>query len=144
MSTTKLIRNFIVFFCILTFSTKANAQISTSFYTNDSYSKFAVGYNFTEKLWGDLRIYSGTSIDNITPEMVLNYNFIIKNSYDFYSGVGITLNNINGVVIPVGVAIKPFENLKELSFNIEFNPLYEVDDRNLFIRGFLGIRYRLK
>lgn len=144
MSTTKLIRNFIVFFCILTFSTKANAQISTSFYTNDSYSKFAVGYNFTEKLWGDLRIYSETSIDNITPEMVLNYNLITKNSYDFYSGVGITLNNINGVVIPVGVAIKPFENLKELSFNIEFTPLYEVDHRNLFIRGFLGIRYRLK
>ena len=143
MSKTKTLRNFITLFSILILSTKTYSQISASFYTNSSNSKFAVGYNFNEKLWTDLRIYSGTNIDNITPELVLNYNFINKNNYDLYAGAGMIFNNINGFVLPVGVAVKPFDNFKNLSFNIEFTPLYEMDDRDLYIRGFLGIRYKL-
>jgi hypothetical protein len=118
--------------------------VSTSFYTNESNSKIAIGYQFNEKLWSDLRIYSGTSIDNFTPEIVLNYNYLRKENYETYFGTGIILNNINGIVIPIGIAIKPFENLKNLSLNIEFNPLYEIDLNDLFIRGFIGIRYKLK
>jgi hypothetical protein len=68
---------------------------------------------------------------------------VTKTSYEVYLGAGAILNNINGVVIPIGIGIKPFENLKELSFNIEFNPIYEFDLDNLFVRGFLGIRYKL-
>lgn len=83
------------------------------------------------------------SIDNITPEIVINHNVITKSSYDFYLGAGAILNNINGIIIPVGIGIKPFENLRDLSFNIEFNPIYEFDLNNLFVRGFLGIRYKL-
>lgn len=129
---------------LLIFATKASSQITTSFYTNSSNSKFAIGYNFNDKLWTDLRIYSGTDIDNFTPEAVLNYNFLNKDSYETYLGAGVILNNINGVVVPVGIGIKPFENLKNLSINLEFNPLYEFDHSNLFIRGFIGIRYKLK
>ncbi|AFU69016.1 hypothetical protein P700755_002227 [Psychroflexus torquis ATCC 700755] len=127
-------------FCTLT---DTYSQITASFYTNSSGSKFAVGYNINERFWTDLRIYSDTSIDNITPEIVINHNIVTKTSYDVYLGAGAILNNINGVVIPIGIGIKPFENLKDLSFNIEFNPIYEFDLDNLFVRGFLGIRYKL-
>lgn len=130
--------------CLSMFFSKAQSQISTSYYTNESNSKFAIGYQFSEKWWSDLRIYSGTNIDNITPEIVLNYNFLRKEYYETYIGGGIILNNINGVVVPIGIGIKPFENLKNLSINIEFNPLYEIDLNDLFIRGFIGIRYKLK
>ena len=119
------------------------AQLTTSFYSNDFNSKFAIGYEFNEKLWTDLRIYSGTDIDNFTPELVLNYNFLRKDNYYTYFGGGIVANNINGIVVPIGIGIKPFENLKNLSINIEFNPLYELDFEDLFIRGFVGIRYRI-
>lgn len=95
-------------------------------------------------MWSDLRIYSGTTIDNFTPEIVLNYNFLRKENYETYFGAGAILNNINGIVIPIGIGIKPFENLKNLSINIEFNPLYEIDLDDVFIRGFIGIRYKLK
>ena len=126
-----------------TIATTSYSQITTSFYVNDSNSKVAIGYEFNEKLWTDLRIYSGTNIDNFTPEVVLNYNFLRKENYYTYIGGGIILNNINGVVVPIGVGIKPFENLKNLSINIECNLLYETDLEDLFIRGFIGIRYKI-
>ncbi len=132
------------FFCLSIISFKGYSQLSTSFYLNESNSKVAIGYEFNDKLWTDLRIYSGTNIENFTPEIVLNYNFVRKENYNTYIGGGIILNNINGVVIPLGIAVKPFESLKNLSFNIEFNPIYEIDFSDLFIRGFIGIRYKLK
>ena len=120
------------------------SQISASFYQNESNSKIAIGYEFNDKLWTDFRLYSGTNIENITPEIVLNYNFVKKEKYETYIGAGIVLNNINGIIIPIGIGIKPFENLKNLSLNIELNPLYEIDFEDVFIRGFIGIRYVLK
>lgn len=129
--------------CGLTVSS-VYSQLTTSFYTNDSNSKIALGYEFSDALWADFRIYSGTSSGNITPEIVLNYNFVNKENYYTYFGGGIILNNINGILVPVGIGIKPFENLRNLSLNIELNPLYEIDFNDVFFSGFIGIRYTLK
>ncbi|WP_042245771.1 hypothetical protein [Jejuia pallidilutea] len=134
----------ILILVITMFSFNSYSQISTSFYLNDTNSKIAIGYEFNENLWGDFRMYSGTNIENFTPEIVLNYNFIKRALYETYIGAGLSLNNINGIVLPVGIGIKPFENLKKLSFNIELTPTYETDLSDLLIRGFIGIRYVLK
>ncbi len=133
----------IIFLSLSVVYLKGYSQVSTSYYANGSNSKVAIGYQFNDKLWSDLRVYSGT-IDHFTPEIVLNYNYLRKENYETYFGVGVILNNINGIVIPIGIGIKPFENLKNLSLNIEFNPVYELDINDLFIRGFIGIRYKLK
>jgi hypothetical protein len=138
-----ILKLIIILSLVITYSS-GYSQVSTSFYVNESNSKIAIGYQFNDKLWSDLRIYSGTTIDNFTPEIVLNYNFLRKENYETYFGAGAILNNINGIVIPIGIAIKPFENLKNLSINIEFNPLYEIDLDDVFFRGFIGIRYKLK
>jgi len=98
---------FLIFFTLT--PTETYSQVTASFYTNSSNSKFAIGYNINERFWTDLRIYSGTSIDNITPEIVINHNFVTKTSYEVYLGAGVILNNINGIIIPVGIGIKPFE-----------------------------------
>lgn len=119
------------------------SQLSTSFYSNASSSKLALGYQFNNKLWGDLRIYSDTNVNNITPEIVVNHNFVQNDLYYSYVGGGIILNNINGIIAPLGIGITPFESAKNFSFNIELNPLYEIDLNNIFIRGFVGIRYKL-
>ena len=140
MKTKKLI--FTLILGIIFFS--SYSQISASFYQNESNSKIAIGYEFNDKLWTDFRLYSITNIENITPEIVLNYNFVKKEKYEAYIGAGIILNNINGIIIPIGIGIKPFENLKNLSLNIELNPLYEIDFEDVFIRGFIGIKYVLK
>jgi hypothetical protein len=138
-----ILKLIIILSLVITYSS-GYSQVSTSFYVNESNSKIAIGYQFNDKLWSDLRIYSGTTIDNFTPEIVLNYNFLRKENYETYFGAGAILNNIYGIVIPIGIAIKPFENLKNLSINIEFNPLYEIDLDDVFFRGFIGIRYKLK
>jgi hypothetical protein len=124
-------------------TTTSYSQITTSFYVSELNSKFGIGYEFNEKLWTDLRVYSGTNISNFTPEIVLNYNFLRKENYYTYVGGGIIVNNINGIVVPIGIGIKPFENMKNLSINIEFNPLYEIDLDDLYIRGFIGLRYKI-
>ncbi|MBZ9652378.1 hypothetical protein [Psychroflexus montanilacus] len=128
---------------LLFITTEASSQITASFYTNSNSSKFAVGYNINERFWTDLRVYSGTDIDNITPELVINHNIVKKSSYDVYFGAGAILNDINAFVIPIGIGIKPLESLKNLSLNIEFNPIYEIDLDDVFIRGFVGVRYIL-
>lgn len=74
----------------------------------------------------------------------MNYNFLRKENYEIYFGAGVIFNNINGIVIPIGIGIKPFKSVQNLSLNIEFNPVYELDWNDLFIRGFIGIRYKLK
>jgi hypothetical protein len=137
-------KKIILVMVITLFSLNSYSQISTSFYQNDNNSKIAIGYEFNEKLWGDIRIYSGTNVENFTPEIVLNYKIVRKEKYDTYIGAGFSFNNINGIIIPVGIGIKPFETLKNLSFNIELNPTYEIDLGDLLIRGFVGIRYILK
>lgn len=128
---------------LLFITTVASSQITASFYTNSNSSKFAAGYNINERFWTDLRVYSGTDIDNITPELVINHNIVKKSSYDVYFGAGAILNDINAFVIPIGIGIKPLDSLKNLSLNIEFNPIYEIDLDDVFIRGFVGVRYIL-
>ncbi|MHB0756801.1 hypothetical protein [Polaribacter sp. M15] len=137
-------RNLILTVIFAFFYLTNNAQTSVSFYQNETNSKIAIGYEFHKKLWADLRVYSGTNIGNFTPEVVLNYNFVNKEKYETYIGAGFSLNNISGIIIPVGIGIKPFEKLKNLSLNIELNPTYEMDLDDLLIRGFIGVRYVLK
>ena len=121
-----------------------NGQISASFQTNSNLSKIGLGYNFNDKLWGELRVYSGTSIEEITPEIVLNYNFVQREYFETYFGGGVVLNYFNGIVSQVGVQIKPFENVKNFSFLIEAQPHYNWDYEDFYFNAFGGIRYKFK
>ena len=54
--------------------------MSISYYSS-SLSKIGVGYNFKERFWSELRLYSNTTLDNITPELVLFYNIVKKGRF---------------------------------------------------------------
>ena len=120
---------------------KLQAQFSAAFYQNNVSSKIAIGYEFNDKLWSEFRFYSGTNIEDFTPEIVLNYNFIRQDYYNTYLGLGFVLNQINGLVVPIGVGVKPFENLKNLSFNIEFTPQVLTELDGILFSGFVGVRF---
>lgn len=69
----------IIVFCVL-FSVigfKAYSQMSVSYYSS-SFSKIGLGYNFNDRLWSELRLYSYTSLLDITPEIVVCYNIVKK------------------------------------------------------------------
>lgn len=129
-------------FLLFVFSfNQAQSQISASFYGNANNSKIGFGYDFNESLWTEVRLYSDTSIGNATAEAVLNYNFLRRETYDTYFGGGIVVNNLTGVILPIGARLKPFENLRNLAFHIELQPMYEVDFDDVLLFGFAGLRY---
>ncbi|MDT0690469.1 hypothetical protein RM549_11785 [Salegentibacter sp. F188] len=133
----------IIFMLLLVFSfSKANAQVSVSYFGNANISKVGVAYDFNEKLWTELRILSGTDLQNFTAEAVLNYNFLRREKYNAYVGGGVVVNVFNGFVVPLGVSFSPFESLKNFSLHVELQPMYEVDFADVYIYGYGGIRYK--
>jgi hypothetical protein len=121
---------------------EAKSQVNVAYYGNIVHSKIGIGYEFNETWWADLRIYSGTSLNDLTPEVVLVYNFMRRDRYKNYVGAGMVLNYLNGFVAPLGVRFTPFENYDNLSFHIEFQPMYEFDLDDFFISGLLGLRFK--
>lgn len=140
MSKVALKLSFILFMVISIH--EARSQVSVSYFGNATNSKIGVAYDFNESLWTELRLYSGTSLSNITAEAMLNYNFLRREKYTGYFGGGVVVNSLNGIVVPVGTSFTPFESLDNFSFHIELQPMYELDYDDIFINGFGGIRYK--
>jgi len=118
------------------------AQLSASYYDGNPASKIGVGYDFNETIWSEIRMYTGSSIQNFTFEGVVNFNLKQTEDYKFYLGGGVVVNNLTGLVAPVGLQISPFKNFREFAFQIEAMPMYEFDESNAFFFGSWGIRYR--
>lgn len=91
-------------------SFKGFAQFSVSYYSS-SLSKIGVGYNFSNKLWSELRLYSNTFTDDFTPEFVVCYNIMEKEKHNVYLGFGGNINYFTGFVLPIGLQFTPVENL---------------------------------
>lgn len=89
----------------------------------------------------ELRI--GTNLyltSDFSPELVLNYQFVNKQDYEFYAGLGFRVNTIPGLVLPLGLNIFPFDQRK-FGFHIETTPMLEFEG-DFILRGSWGIRYR--
>lgn len=116
-------------------SFSSHAQLSASFYDGNPASKIGVGYDFNETIWSEIRMYTGSSITNFTFEGVVNFNVKQTEDYTFYIGVGGVVNNLMGIVAPVGLQISPFKNFREFAFQIEAMPMYEFDASDIFFFG---------
>jgi len=117
------------------------SQIATTLYSSRDFTKIAVGYEFSDKTWCDLRAYGGFWIYDFTIEPVIAYNFVSKDAYDFYSGVGFTININTGPIIPIGVRLRPFEKTKNLQIIMEAQPSYIIDANDIAFFCSVGIRY---
>jgi len=131
---TSLLLIIITFFAVNGFT-----QVSVSFY-NSSLSKIGVAYNFNDKIWTELRVYSNTFFEDITPELVVCYNVINKEKYNIYAGIGGVVNYFNGIVLPVGVQFSPFEKLANFTLHIECQPTFDTEDEFL-LQSSWGLRY---
>ncbi|MBN2639733.1 MAG: hypothetical protein JXR65_11685 [Bacteroidales bacterium] len=122
---------------------KGFSQVSVSYYSSPT-SKIGVGYNFNDKVWGELRIYSNTYIEDITPEAVLCYNFINKERHNVYVGIGGVVNYFNGIIVPVGVQFTPIKTFKRFSLHLELETIIDIQrDANFILQSSWGIRYKL-
>lgn len=121
-------------------SLKGFSQMSVSYYSS-SLSKIGLAYNFSDKIWSELRLYSNTSIDDLTPELVLCYNIVEKEKHNVYLGLGGNMNYFTGFVLPVGVQFTPVEKFKRFSLHIELQPTLDLES-DLMIQSSWGLRYK--
>ncbi len=137
-----IIKSFFFLVC-LSFAANVHAQFSGGLYTDASHLKFALGYNINDKFWADAKFYPGFELYEFTPEITMHYNFIRKPKHEVYTGIGFFVNEIYAVVVPIGIAIRPFESLKNFSFDLEVKPLYD-ENGYFYLIGAVGCRYIIR
>lgn len=129
-----------VFIIALLSVNKGFGQLSVS-YQYSSLNKIGFGYNFSPKIWTELRIYSNTNLRNFTPELVFLLNIKKKEQHEIYIGIGGVANIFEGLVFPIGLQFKPIENFKRLSLQIEFEPILDISGDDIIFQSSAGIRY---
>ncbi len=131
----------LILFVLLGFlNNKGFSQMSVSYYSS-SLPKIGLGYNINDRWWSELRLYSNTTVENITPELVLLYNIVKKEKHNIYVGLGGNVNIFNGLVVPFGVQFSPLEKLDKFSFHIEFQPTIDFES-SMILQSSWGLRYR--
>ncbi len=118
------------------------AQFGVSYYSS-SMPKAGFGYDFNEKFGTELRLYTNVIFDDFTPELMVKYNFISNDQFDFYSGLGGVINSLDGIFIPIGFQFRPIESFKQFSLHAEIAPLWDFNDNFIFL-GSWGFRYKFK
>jgi len=110
-------------------------------YQYSSLSKIGIGYNFSQRIWSELRVFSDTYLEGVTPELVVLYNISVKERHEIYIGVGGVINSLSGIVFPIGLQFRPLENFKRFSIQIEFEPTIDIGNEDLAFLSSAGIRY---
>lgn len=118
---------------------QAHAQWGIS-YHQSKLPFVGINYTFSERFMPELRLGTDEYFDDVTLEPTISYQYVQREEYQLYVGLGVLLSEYNtAVVIPTGMLIYPFDN-KKFGFHIEVTPII-MDWDNIF-RGSWGIRYR--
>lgn len=121
----------------------ADAQFLVN-YHQSNLSFVGVGYEINDRVLPELRLAGNVALENFSPELVVSYQFVEQELFEYYAGIGIRVNIDDGVVLPTGLNIYPFEE-KRFGFHIEAAPIFLLpvdDDANLIFRTSAGIRFR--
>ena len=122
----------------LILTTSAYAQFGIS-YHQSNLSFAGVNYQLGDRFNPEFRLAVNTLLSDLSPELVVNYQFIKKPQYQVYAGIGGRLQIDAGAVVPFGVNIYPFDN-QQFGFHTELAAILSED--NEILRGSWGIRYR--
>lgn len=98
-----------------------------------------LNYQINDRFLPELRIGTDNYFEDTSLEFVLNYIFKKDEIVNAYFGLGGRIEIFQGIVVPLGMNIYPFEK-KNFGFHIELAGLF-ADEGNV-LRGSWGIRYR--
>ena len=127
-------------FLAILFSTttlSAFAQLGVS-YHESSMPFVGINYEYQDKYLGEIRVSSNNYFEELAFEITANYIFLSSDDFDFYGGIGGRTTHFEGLVIPVGLNLYPFEN-DRFGFHLEAAGLF---GEGAILRGSWGIRYR--
>ncbi|WP_296699487.1 hypothetical protein [Algoriphagus sp.] len=99
-----------------------------------------VNYQFGQRFIPEFRVGTDTFFEDLSAELAANYIFKKTDRFEFYGGAGLRVGSFDGIVVPVGLNIYPFDQ-KDFGFHIEGAPILGFNDNQVF-RGSVGIRYR--
>ena len=148
----------IIIFATLFISNSLFAQFSIHLnYSEPTKTGIGIGYDFSKRFWSNLTFSRGIvdeeahvepvlerfRIDNLSANLTANYNIIAKEHYDTYLGIGGLVNfyaeTYAFFTVPVGIRVRPFEQLNKPALSIELQPAINGSDVYLF--GCLGVHY---
>ena len=98
-----------------------------------------LSYEINDTFLPELRIGMDSYLDDLSLELTASYIYAKNDTVNGYAGIGYRVNVFEGVVIPIGINIYPFEQ-KHFGCQIELAPILAEDDS--ILRGSWGIRYR--
>ena len=135
-----MLKTTIKFFFVLSFffiSNTSFAQVGVSFHQSNM-PFVGVSYEINNRFLPEFRIGIDTFIEDTNLELALKYIFLRNELVNVYAGLGGRVGSYEGLVVPLGLNIYPFEQ-KNFGFQMELAPIIgEVG----VLRGSWGIRYR--
>lgn len=123
----------------LLLSSAASAQIGVS-YHQSGLPFVGVNYPLGERFITELRVGVDTYIEGAGVELMGGYFLRKDPSMEAYVGLGARFNVFDGVILPIGLHVYPFEQ-KRFGFHMELAGIYAIEDGTI-LRGSGGIRYR--
>ena len=106
---------------------------------------FDFHYSFLDDQRMDLGLRLGVDnfVEDLPVEFALTYDVAVEDAFRAYIGGGFRINIFEGLVIPAGLKVYPFEKVPGLGLHIELTPIIVVDDidADILLRGSWGIRY---
>ena len=115
----------------------AQAQLSVA-YHQSSLPFAEVQVEIFDRLVPALRLGTNLNFDSFSPELVVTFQYLKQPDYEAYAGLGVRANAFEGLVVPAGINLFPFEQ-KKFGFHIELAALMGESE---VLRGSWGIRYR--
>ena len=97
-------------------------------------------YQINDRFLPELRVGIDQYFNDLSLEATVSYIFVKNDLVNFYGGVGARTTAFEGLVLPVGLNIYPFET-KNFGFQMELAGL--LGEASL-LRGSWGIRYRFR
>ena len=137
----KMIKVFVLAVILAALPLTVFPQLSVSYYSSNL-SKIGLAYDFSPRVWTELRLYSDTDLSSITPELVFCFNVASKDYHKVYLGFGVNVNYFTGIVLPIGVQFSPFEKFNRFSLHIELEPTLDFSSEDVIIQSSWGIRYK--
>ena len=97
-----------------------------------------LNYEINQKIRPEVRVGIDNFLEETSLEGVVTYDFVEKDEFEFYAGLGGRVNQFDAIVIPLGLNIFPL-NTKSFGFHIEVAPI--LGEASI-LRGSWGIRYQ--
>jgi len=132
----------ILLFLMVSFHLKA--QVSVAYHYSFALSSIAVGTNPDRNIWGEFRIGMDTELNDFSPEVVGFWNYLKRDDFKLFVGLGLRLNLAAGPILPAfGFTFNPIESKPNFAIHAEGAVLARAEDTAI-LRGSLGLRYFIR